>query len=110
MDVHKESSAVASVAHDHGAEVTDLGTLGTRQGAMDQRIRQRPSKAQHLLFVSEAGPCGSWLSRYLMTKGDDCWVVAPALIPQKPGDRVKTARRDALPLARLARSGDRTAV
>jgi transposase len=45
-----------------------------------------------------------------MKKGYDCWVVAPSLIPQKPGDRVKTDRRDAVQLARLARSGDLTAV
>ena len=45
-----------------------------------------------------------------MKKGYDCWVVAPSLIPHKPGDRVKTDRRDAVQLARLARSGDLTAV
>jgi hypothetical protein len=61
MDVHKDTLAVASVAQDHGAEVTDLGTIGTRQCDIDQRIRKRPSKAKHLIFVYEAGPCGSWL-------------------------------------------------
>ena len=63
-----------------------------------------------LIFVYEAGPCGSWLYRYLTTKGYHCWVVAPSLIPQKSDDRVKTNRRDAVQLARLARSGDLTAV
>jgi transposase len=52
---------VAYVAQDHGAEVTYLGTIGTRQCDIDQRIRKMPSKATHLLFVYEAGPCGSWL-------------------------------------------------
>jgi methylmalonyl-CoA mutase cobalamin-binding subunit len=61
MDVHKESIAVASVAQDHGAEITSLGAIGTRQCAMDQRIRKRPSQATHLLVVSEVGPCGDWL-------------------------------------------------
>jgi transposase len=37
-------------------------------------------------------------------------VVAPSLIPKKPGDRVKTSRRDAIKLARLMRSGDLTPV
>jgi transposase len=69
-----------------------------------------PSKATHLIFVYEAGPCGYWLYRYLMKKGYDCGVVAPSLIPKKPGDRVKTDRRDAIQLARLARSGDLTMV
>ena len=110
MDVHKDAIAVAYVAQDHGAEVTYLGTIGTRQCDIDHLIRTMPSKATHPIFVSEAGPCGSWLSRSLSTKGYDCWVVAPSLIPKKPGDRVTTDRRDAVQLARLARSGDRTAV
>jgi transposase len=110
MDVHKETIAVAYVAQDHGAAVTDLGTMGTRQGDSDQRIRKMPSQATHLIFVSEAGPWGYWLYRYLRQKDDACWGVAPSLMPKKAGDRITTDRRDALPLARLARSGDRTAV
>ena len=110
MDVHKDSIAVAYVAQDHGAEVTYLGSIGTRQCDLDQLIRKMQSKAKHLLFVYEAGPCGYWLYRYLTNKGYDCWVVAPSLIPKKPGDRVKTDRRDAVQLARLARSGDLTVV
>src|SRR4029450_9368459 len=51
-----------------------------------------------------------WLYRYLTQKGYDCWVVAPSLMPKKAGDRVKTDRRDAQQLARLARSGDLTVV
>lgn len=84
MDVHKETSAVAYSAQDHGAEVTSLGTIGTRQGDIDQLMRTMPSKATHVIFLYDAGPCGSWLSRYLTPKGSDCWVVAPALMPQKP--------------------------
>jgi transposase len=66
------------------------------------------SKAKQLIFVYEAGPCGYWLYRYLRKKDYDCWVVAPSLIPKKAGDRVKTDRRDAMQLARLARAGDLT--
>jgi transposase len=110
LDVHKDSIAVAHVAQEHGAEVIYLGAIGTRQCDIDQLIRKMPSQATHLIFVYEAGPCGSWLYRYLTQKGYDCWVVAPSLIPKKPGDRVQTDRRDAVQLARLARSGDLTAV
>lgn len=110
MDVHKDAIAVAYVAQDHGAEVASLGTIGTRQCDIDQLIRTRQSQAQHLLFVYEAGPCGSWLSRYLQKKDYACWVVAPSLMPTKAGDRVKTDRRDAVQRARLARSGDLTPV
>jgi transposase len=96
MDVHKESIAVAYVAKDHGAEVSYLGTIGTRQADLDQLICKLQSKAKHLVFVYEAGPYGYWLYRYLTKKGYGCWGVAPSLIPQKAGDRVKTDRRDAV--------------
>jgi transposase len=110
MDVHKDSIAVAYITPDHGAEVTYLGTIGTRQCDIDQLIRKMQSKATDLVFVYEAGPGGYWLSRYLTKKGHDGWVVAPSLIPKKAGDRIKTDRRDAVQLARLARSGDLTVV
>jgi hypothetical protein len=60
MDVHKDTIAGAYVAHEHGAEGTCRGPIGPRQGAIEQLRRPRPSQAQHRLFVSEAGPCGSW--------------------------------------------------
>ena len=110
MAVHKESIAVAYVAQEHHAEVISLGAIGTRQCDIDQLIRKMQSKSKQLVFVYEAGPCGYWLYRYLTQKGHICWVVAPSLIPKKPGDRVKTNRRDAIKLARLMRSGDLTPV
>ena len=51
MDVHKDSIAVAYVAQDHGAEVISLGTIGTRQCAIDKLIRQLQSKSKQLVFV-----------------------------------------------------------
>jgi transposase len=110
LDVHKESIAVAYVAQEHHAEVVSRGNIGTRQCDIDQLIRKMQSKSTHLIFVYEAGPCGYWLYRDLTKKGHVCWVVAPSLIPKKPGDRVKTNRRDAITLARLRRSGDLTPV
>ena len=110
MDVHKESIAVAYGGQDHGAAVLSLGTVGTRQCDLAKLIRHLQSKRTPLVFVDEAGPCGSWLSRSLTQKGEVCGVVAPSLMPQKAGDRVQTDRRDARQLARLLRSGDRTPV
>ncbi len=110
LDVHKDSIAVAYVAKDHEAHVIASGTIGTRHADLDQLTRKLQSKAQRLVFVYEAGPCGYWLSRYLSKKGYDCWVVAPSRIPKKPGDRVKTDRRDARQWARLMRSGALTPV
>jgi transposase len=110
MDVHKESIAVACGAQDSGTAVISLGTVGTRQCDLDKLRRQLQAKSKPLVFVYEAGPCGSWLYRSLTKKGHGCWGVAPALIPKKTGDRVKTERRDAIHLARLRRSGDLTSV
>jgi transposase len=110
MAVHQASIAVASVAKAHEAEVISLGSIGTRQADIDQLVRKLQAKAKHLVFVYEAGPCGSWLSRHLTKKGQVCSVVAPSLMPKKAGDRVKTDRRDAIQLARLMRAGDLTPV
>jgi transposase len=108
LDVHKETIAVAYAADDRGAEVVAVGPIGTRQGEIAKLIGklQATGKPRHLVY--EAGPCGYGLSRYLTKKQLTCWVVAPACIPKKAGDRVKTERRDALQLARLLRSGDLT--
>jgi transposase len=110
LDVHKDSIAVAYAPEDRGAEVVSLGAIGTRQCDIDKLIRKLQSKGVTLVFVYEAGPCGYWLYRYLTRKGLCCHVVAPSLIPRKPGDRVKTDRRDAITLARLMRSGDLTSI
>ncbi len=85
--------------------------MGTRHTDLDLRSRHLHAKAKPRVFVYEAGPCGSWLSRDLRRKkGDDGRGVAPSLLPQKAGARVKTDRRDAVPWARFRRSGDRTPV
>lgn len=102
--------AVASSAQEHGAEVISRGTIGTRPWDLDHLIRTLPSKATQLVLVSDAGPCGDWLSRDLTQRGYGCWGVAPSLMPQTAGDRVNTDRRDAVPLARLMRSGALTPV
>ena len=110
LDVHKDSIAVAYAPEERGTEVVSLGAIGTRQCDIDKLIRKLQSKGATLVFVYEAGPCGYWLYRYLTRKGLSCNVVAPSLIPRKPGDRVKTDRRDAVMLARLMRSGDLTSI
>jgi len=86
LDVHKDSIAVAYVAQEHGAEVTYLGASGTRQGDIDQLIRKMQSKAIHLVFVYEAGPCGYWLSRYL-TKKRPCVLGGGAVADPEQGWR-----------------------
>jgi len=110
LDVHKET---ISVAHAAGGTVEPphfVGQIGTLQRDLDKLVRRLQSLSPQLVFAYEAGPCGYVLHRYLTEKGLDCRVVAPSLIPKKPGDRVKNDRRDALELARLLRSGDLTGV
>jgi hypothetical protein len=106
MAGHTETRAVADVAQEYGAEGLSLGPMGTRPCDREHRVRKRPSTATPLRCVSEAGPCGDGLSRSLPTQGDDGWGVAPSRIPQQSGARVNPHRRDAVPLARLARAGD----
>ena len=60
--------------------------------------------------VYEAGPCGYEMYRRLRRSGVRCEVAAPSLTPRKPGDRVKTNRRDARKLARLHRSRELTLI
>ena len=100
LDVHKETISVAYAAGDRAAQPQFLGQIGTRQCDIDKLLRQLRSRSRQLVLAYEAGPCGYVLHRYLTEKGLDCRVVAPSLIPKKPGDRVKTDRRDAVEIAR----------
>jgi transposase len=110
LDVHKDTISVAYAADGRHEPAQFLGPIGTRQCDLDKMIRRLRSKSSHLVFAYEAGPCGYVLYRYLTAKGFDCRVVAPSLMPKRPGDRIKNDRRDAVELARLLRSGDLTSV
>jgi transposase len=109
LDVHKETIAV-SVAEANGGEVRYVGEIANTPEAVVKLVRQLRKGEAALSFCYEAGPCGYELHRQLVKLGFDCQVVAPSLIPKKPGDRVKTDRLDSLTLARLHRAGELTAV
>src|SRR5216684_4798554 len=110
LDVHTDPITTAHAAGRSTAPPVFVEALGSRQADLDHLLRRLQGKASALTFAYEAGPCGYGLHRYLTGKGLACQVVAPSLIPKKPGDKVKTDRRDAVELARLLRSGDLTAV
>jgi transposase len=110
LDVHNDSIAVAHAQGQSADPPVFVGAIGPRQADLDKLVRRRQAKTLDLGFAYEAGPCGYGLHRYLTGRGFPCQVVAPSLIPTKPGDRVKTDRRDAIELARLLRSGDLTRV
>lgn len=107
LDVSKASIAVA-VSEPDGS-VVEFGTIPNDAGAV-RRLVTTLSRDATLKAAYEAGPTGYALHRQLVALGVDSQVVAPSLIPRRPGDRVKTDRRDAIHLVRLLRRGDLTPV
>jgi transposase len=107
LDVHKDSIAVAVA--EGAAEVRFVGEIPATPEALRQLVR-RLGSPETLQCAYEAGPCGYGIYRTLRGLGAGCLVAAPSLIPHRPGDRIKTNRRDACGLARLHRAGELTAV
>lgn len=107
LDVHAETIAVAIA--EPGGEVRALGVIPNRLEAIRPLVKKL-GPVEHLRVCYEAGPTGYALYWQLTTLGVRCEVIAPTLVPVKPGDRVKTDRRDAIKLARCYRAGDLTAV
>jgi transposase len=107
LDVHADTIA-ASVAEPNG-EVRALGVIPNRLESIRKLVAKLGS-ANQLKACYEAGPTGYVLYWQLAALGVSCEVIAPSLVPVKPGDRVKTDRRDATRLARSHRAGDLTAV
>jgi transposase len=98
LDVHARSIRLAAVRAD---ELLEERTLPYDEDAIERLLRRWPS----VRCCYEAGPTGFGLYRHLVERGIDCAVVAPGLVPQRPGDRVKTDPRDARKLARLLAGG-----
>lgn len=110
LDVHKETIAVALAEAGKRGEVREYGTIANTPTALKALASKLAKSGLALRFCYEAGPCGYGIQRQLSAAGHDCVVVAPSLIPRKPGDRIKTDRRDAANLARLHRAGELTPV
>jgi transposase len=108
LDVHANSISVA-VAPGGGGEVRSLGVVANDIGAL-RKLLKKVGDIKAMKLCYEAGPCGYALYWELVELGAECLVVAPSLIPQKSGDKVKTDRKDAEKLARLLRAGELTAV
>jgi transposase len=98
LDVHARSIRVAAVRADG---LLEEQTLAYDEEGVERLLRRWPS----VRCCYEAGPTGFGLYRYLVERGIECVVVAPGLVPQRPGDRVKTDARDARKLARLHAGG-----
>lgn len=110
MDVHKESIDVTIAEEGSQGEVRHFGTIGGDLEAVAKLVRRLRRQDRELYFVYEAGPFGFEICRFLRAQGLACSVVSPSLIPKRPGDRVKTDRRDSETLARLHRAGELTTI
>jgi transposase len=107
LDVHAETISVAVLEPD--GEIRSLGTIANRPEAV-RRLVKRLGPVENVRACYEAGPTGYALYWQLTALGVRCEVVAPTLVPRKPGDRVKTDRRDAEKLAILLSGGQLTPV
>jgi len=108
LDVHKDTIAVA-LAEAGRVEVREWGKIANTTAAL-QGLASKLARGHELRFCYEAGPCGYRIQRQLTALGHECVVVAPSLVPRKPGERIKTDRRDAVKLAKSHRAGDLTPV
>jgi transposase len=115
------AKSITIIAFDHHAATTVAAVLlpGQRTPALQSltsdnptilRFVERLRRERPVRCCYEAGPCGFELQRALTARGIPCDVIAPALIPRRPGDRVKTDRRDAGQLAVLFRADALTAI
>lgn len=108
LDVSKEKIAVALADEGRGAPRYWGVVLNTPEAV--RTLFKKLGDSSQLKVCYEAGPTGYWLYRLLVSMDIECVVVAPSLIPKRPGERVKTDRRDALRLAQLLRAGELTSV
>ena len=110
LDTSKLKISVALATAGRDGEVRFLGDIDSTPEAVERLVRKLEKRHRRLCFAYEAGPTGYGLQRQITALSHDCAVVAPSLVPKRPGGRVKTNRRDALSLARLHRAGELTPV
>jgi transposase len=105
LDVHKQSISVAMLLPGSAKALQwEMRNEPAEVRRLVRRLR-RDTGGGTVLCAYEAGPCGYVLQRQLGREGVACQVVAASLIPRKPGERIKTDRRDARKLADLLRAG-----
>jgi transposase len=110
FDTSKLRNAVAIADAGRAGEVRFLGEIDNTPAATAKLVKKLAAKYERLSFCYEAGPTGYGLYRQITSLGQECLVAAPSLIPKKPGNRVKTNRRDAVGLVKSLRAGELTAV
>jgi transposase len=107
LDVRADTISVAIAESGRDGQVYSMGTIANRPDSIRKLIRKLKEKGE-IRVCYEAGPCGYVIYWQLVELGVRCDVVVPTLIARKPGDKVKTDRRDATKLAQLYRAGELT--
>lgn len=110
LDVHKETIAIAVAEDGQDREVRFQGPIASTPEAVRRLVARLAGPGIELQFCHEAGPFGLGLHRQLRKLGVECLAIAPSTMPRRPGDRVKTDRRDAVTMARLLRAGERAGI
>jgi transposase len=108
LDVSKEKIAVAIA--EEGREVPRYFGIIPHSPEAIRKLLKKLGEQHNLRVCYEAGPTGYPLYRILSSMGIHCDVIAPSLIPQRPGERIKTDRRDSIRLAHLYRAGELTSI
>src|SRR5437879_11119309 len=107
MDVHAASITVAQ--YEDQAPTATVQALGNDAAQVRRLVRRLPAGSD-VRACYEAGSCGYGLHRQLTALGVHGAVIAPASIPRRPGERIKTDRGDAEKLGRFNRSGELTTI
>jgi transposase len=105
MDVHQHSIDLTLAEGGHDGAITHFASIGGDLAALDGAVATLRRRGTALHFVYEAGPCGYGIYRHLRAAGLACAVVAPAQVPKRAADRIKTDRRDSRTLALQHRAG-----
>src|ERR1700722_11138399 len=109
LDVHKATISISVAEDGRSGRVRLIVVVRITPEAVHKMAKQL-AKHGELDFCYEASGCGYGIHRQLTGLGHKCTVAAPSMIPRKPGERIKTDRRDTEKLAILHRSGDLTPV
>ena len=106
LDTSKRKVSVAVADTGRAGEVRFFGDIDSTPVMVERMVKKLAKGHQKLSFCYEAGPTVYGLHRQITALGHECVVVAPSLIPRRPGERVKTNRRDAVSHAKLHRAGE----
>jgi len=88
LDVHKETITVALAEGGAPGAARDYGQIANTAAALKRLVSRLQNDGSELRFCYQAGPCGYGIQRWLSAAGHACVVVAPSLIPRRPGDRI----------------------